>query len=91
MNVENPINSNSSKLIEREEIEGTPFWIIGEEEKGYFLSFGKWKLTEDLATKEDVFLHLTTNKWEIILKMILCMKNIEQNLNEANELITKNS
>lgn len=69
----NPISSNSSPLIEREQIEGSPFWIIGEKETGYFLTFSKWKLSENQTTKLDVILHLESHKWEIILKMIMCI------------------
>lgn len=73
MNAEDPNKENSGKLIEREQIPGSPFWIIGDEEKGYFLAFNKWQLTEYMRTKQDIKENLETNKWDIILKLILCL------------------
>lgn len=76
-NAENHHNTNfsSEELLERENIEGSPFVIIGNEQKGYFLTLGKWRLTDSFKTKLDVILDLDKNKYTIILKMLICVIN----------------
>lgn len=59
------------QLIEREKVEGTPFWIIGDKEKGYFLIMGKHKLTENLQSPTVVRKYLDDNAYDIIFKMVL--------------------
>lgn len=66
-------NSENTLLIEREQIDGSPFWAIGNKEEGYMLTFGKWQLTEKLPGTLDVIQYLEANKYDIILKMILCI------------------
>lgn len=78
LNTQNNVNGDfnldsGEQLIEREMVKGSPYWIIGDKENGYFLTFGKWQLTERQKTKLDVVLYLEDNKWDIILKTILCV------------------
>lgn len=61
-----------TQLVEREQLEGTPFWIIGNNEEGYFLAFGKFKMTERYKTKDEVIEYLNSNEYNIIAQMILC-------------------
>lgn len=79
-NTENP-NSTSSKLIEREQMNDTPFWIIGNQENGYIGTLGKYQITENFPTKEAVTQHIETKVWEIMLKIagIVAADLIEQN------------
>lgn len=81
LNAETDNNSNSSKLIEREHMTGTPFWITGNEELGYRGVMGKWAITEIYKTKLEVVNHIDQNEWEIILKLagIVAQDLIEQN------------
>lgn len=68
----------SSKLIHREKIEGTPFEIIGDDENGWFLSVGKFKLTENKATEVEARMALHDEMWNIILNLIVIFnKEIE--------------
>lgn len=81
-NGNNP-NSNWS----REQIEKTPFWVIGNEEQGYNLIMGKWKLTiEPFKTKNELKKWMNSNHWNIILSMIICatedMKKINNDTNK---------
>lgn len=79
-------NLQSSELLEREQIERTPFWIIGNKEEGYFLTMGKYRLTDTGCSKEDIYEMLHANdKWDLILKMILCVIGDK----EVNELAKK--
>ncbi|AXH77139.1 MAG: hypothetical protein [Microviridae sp.] len=63
-------NSETGKLMEREEIIGTPFLIVGNEEKGYFLALGPYRLTEPTEYKYDVEKVLTEELWNIVIKVI---------------------
>lgn len=65
--------NNSNSNYEREQIENTPFWVIGTQEEGYNLIMGKWKLTTTPhKTKNDLKLWMNKNKWNLILTMIIC-------------------
>lgn len=68
-NTEETHNLNS-KLIEREQMEDTPFWIIGNEETGYFGVMGKYQITEKFPTKEGVKNHIETKIWDIMMKVV---------------------
>lgn len=72
-------------LILQEPIEGTPFYITGNQTTGYFLRMGHYRLTEYIpdsiiisekptANKEEImnyFLdYLEEEKWNIVLTMI---------------------
>ncbi|AXH75282.1 MAG: hypothetical protein [Microviridae sp.] len=62
--------ANNKELISNESIKGTPFKITGNEDLGYFLSMGKYRLTEPTKTKEEVLNELEENKWQIICRTI---------------------
>lgn len=74
MNVENK-NTYNKELVSRKKIPNTPFEIIGNEERGYFLAFGKYKLTPDIKTEEDVIMYLEETSWYIIVNIIAIMLN----------------
>lgn len=85
-------NSNSSEkteLIEREMVEGSPYWIIGDKKEGYMLTFGKYQISEKLPSKLDVVLYLDKNKYDIILKTILAVGEIK--IQAMEELKVKHS
>lgn len=86
MNVKDTHNSKSGTdkehLIERHPIKGTPFWTIGNKKEGYFLTFGKWRITENFPTRTEAQEHLDNNSYDIILKMICCL------LDETKQIIT---
>jgi len=66
--------------FEREQIEKTPFWVIGNKEQGYNLIMGKWKLnTEPFQAKSQLKAWMNTDHWNIILSMIICVTNDLQN------------
>lgn len=73
-NTEENNNSNySHELIHREQIEHTPFWIVGNEENGYKLTMSKYQLTETYDTIDEVKQLLVTHKWNIISNMIVTL------------------
>lgn len=94
------INGNTQNkenyLILQEPIEGTPFYITGNESTGYFLRMGHYRLTEYIpdniidsqeptASKEEIinyFLeYLETEKWQIIITMIAAAAHMNKELN----------
>lgn len=82
------IDKNGSNLAEREEIEGTPFTVIGNEIVGYFLALGKYRITEHQKTKNDAIRLLETRKWDIIINLMTATARIV--LDEAVDEIRKN-
>lgn len=58
--------SSNSELITRERITGTPFWVIGQENKEWFIVMKNYKITEGKATREEALKELENNKWNII-------------------------
>lgn len=63
-------NSNSSKtIIEREQVNGSPFWLI-RIDRGWFLAMGEQRLTEVMETKNEIYLWMDSNRWQLIFNMI---------------------
>lgn len=82
-NAEEQDSSNlNSKLIQREKIEGTPFYIITQPSEEllpqYFAIMGNTMITPIQTTKENVLQYIDNNQWEITLTMILIV-NKKQN------------
>jgi len=63
----------SNELLKREKIKNTPFEIIGNEEIGYFIAMGKFRLTQPEETIEQTFEKLITHQYEIITNMIIAL------------------
>lgn len=59
-----------TEIVERENIEKTPFWVIGNKERGYWLALGHHKLCDDKKTKKEVYKHLEENFWQVIICLI---------------------
>ncbi len=68
----------NENLIEREPVQNTPFWIIGNKEEGYFLTMGKWRLTDKLTTMDEVEAYLDEHSYEIVMKMIICLQSANE-------------
>lgn len=81
---------NSSRLITMDPIEGTPFKLCGNDETGYFIAFGKYRLTAP-ATKEEALNKLISEQYDIIARMTSAMIEFEKatTLEEAKELLTE--
>lgn len=73
MNAEERANSfqPSERLVEREQIQGTPFTMINIENKGWFLTMGNARITEQgQYTKEEILKKVEEKDWDII--SIMC-------------------
>lgn len=69
MNVKEVSNLESGKLFTREAIEGTPFTVIGNDEKGYFVSLGRFKVIRNEETLEGAIKHVREKSWEILMNV----------------------
>lgn len=60
----------NTQEIEIEKIEGTPFTLVRDHTK-WFITMGNTKLTEPENTKELTLQKLTTEKWQIIMRVAI--------------------
>lgn len=86
MGVEGKNNSNSgNELIERQAVLGTPYYITGNEEKGYRLVFSRWAMTDPMKTVEDVNEYLENNFINLVLTTVMLIIDPEmKTLNKVN-------
>lgn len=69
-NTDDNHNSQSEKGYERVQIPNSPFWLIGEPERGYAAVIADFQITNMMKTKEEVTKALEDNHWEVIYRMI---------------------
>lgn len=63
----------SSELIEREEVEGTPFQLVNVG-KGWFLALGRHRLTEmGEESKEELIAKVVNKDWYLVLDTIVAL------------------
>lgn len=77
---ENQDKQTSGELMERQQIEGTPFWIMGNKTDGYYMVMGHYRITNVMNTMEEVTEYLNTNKWDVILSMIISVNHTDKEL-----------
>lgn len=79
MSAEETDNSESTELIHRERFEGSPFYIVGNEEKGYFAAMGKHKVADSQSeTVEGVKVYLMDNSYQVTLWMIAVVLTLKE-------------
>jgi len=61
---------SSNQITSNEPITNTPFRVIGNPEKGYFLALGIHRITDFKPSRSDAKDLLITNQWEIIINTI---------------------
>lgn len=59
---------SNSELIHTEDVGS--FKIVGNEERGYFVSLGKYRLTEARTTIEECKKLIETKDWELLLALM---------------------
>ena len=62
----------NTELITREQIDETPFTVIGTKE-GFFGSIGKYRITEPVETAEEVKKELEVISWNRITQIMLIL------------------
>lgn len=65
--------SITEELVEKENIDGTPFAVIGSKEKGYFLILGRRRITEVMKTKEEVLKYIDEQSWYLTTQLIIAI------------------
>lgn len=63
---------NNTSLAEREQIEGTPFWLIKQNDN-WFIVMGNHRLTEPTKNKETQLIKLENEKWKLIMNISIIM------------------
>lgn len=63
----------SSRLVEKEPVENTPFWLVGSEETGFFLTYNKYRITDTYETKEQALNRLITEPFKINAIVAYCI------------------
>lgn len=71
------------ELAEVIEYEGGPLTIVGNKERGYFLAFGKYKLTKSMDTPTDIEVWAQQNRWKIIVGLFATMLEINESLSQT--------
>lgn len=66
---ENNNELNSEQIIEREEVEDTPFMIVKQDEK-WFVTLGKYRLTSALDSKEKAREEANKKGWTQIMQVV---------------------
>lgn len=76
-------------LEEKEQIEGTPFWLNKTKEQGWFITMKGYKLTRGYEHRDDAMkeLWMENNGWNIMANM--CVIIHEEIANEAAKLFEK--
>lgn len=64
------------QLIVREPVEHTPFHVIGNEEKGYFLAIGMHRLTEPKESQHEAIECLDKDFWNILTNVVIAMQRL---------------
>lgn len=65
----NKENSGNKPLIEYEDIPGSPFKLVRHEDK-YFIVMGDHRITEPTTTKNEQYIKLDKEKWQIMFTTI---------------------
>lgn len=81
-NANQPLKENSP-LITHDAIKNTPFIITGNEERGYFLRLGDYRLTEYMQTKEDAAQALQKQQWDLILRCISIVTELHEKFKDV--------
>lgn len=83
--VENSNSDNNNSLPELltiEPLENTPFKVVGNDETGYFIALGKYKITNHYEDATKAIEYLKTNQWNVIISMVGAILKAENLINE---------
>lgn len=72
------------QLIHRIQVPNTDFEVVGNDELGYILTLGKFKLTEPLQTADDVYQYLEQKPWKVQLALTYAVVKAIQQENISN-------
>jgi hypothetical protein len=69
-------NNYGNNHTTNEQIEDTPFRLVGNKEDGYCITMGNYKLTQPTMTKEAAVKKLQKEQWSLTATMIVTMPMI---------------
>ncbi len=73
-------NQPKTMIIEREEIERTPFLLVTHE-RGSFIALGNYRISENYETKEEALKYIEKINWDnlfnVMVSLVQHLKNIE--------------
>lgn len=81
---QNKVNYSNEELLHKERIDNTPFYIIGNNEQGYFITYGKYRITERKNTIVEIREELEKDRWTIITVLIAVLIQITDEIKEKN-------
>lgn len=74
LSIQNSVDTNdkdNSRLLERHNIKFTPFYIVGSDDIGYKITWGKYSFTDEPhKSHEDAMTWFDENTWTIVHHMI---------------------
>lgn len=71
-NLASASTEENTELLTREDVDGTPFVVIGTQE-GYFGVLGKYRITELDRSKKKIVDELKSVNWNRIIQIILIL------------------
>lgn len=74
--------SDSTELSQQIKIPGTPFKIVGNQENGFFLALGQYKISENKDTPEEVQDLLILDQWNIIVNVCSTIFAIDKQIDK---------
>lgn len=75
-NSEDQTRQESGTLIYREKVPNTPFHIVGDTEKGYFIAMANWKVSETKSTIAECEIDVEAKDWRLITNVIITLAKI---------------
>lgn len=75
----------SSELLERITVPGSPFTVCGNQEMGYFLTMGKYRLSEAQESKDAVLEYLDKEHYNVVFNLIITLQKATAELDKLQE------
>jgi hypothetical protein len=82
-----PDLDKGQELIEREKIYNSPFELIGNQEIGYWIALGAFRISEK-GTKSEKLREVENKDWDLIIN-VLCAIMAGKDMEEAQKALTK--
>lgn len=75
-NAQNKENSVNYSVINREQVENSPFWIITIEDKKHFIALGNTRCTEPTENKEELIQMIEEKDWNLLFQVIVVINKM---------------
>ena len=82
-----PDLNKGQELIEREKIHNSPFELIGNQEIGYWIALGAFRISEK-GSKAEKLREVENKDWDLIIN-VLCAIMAGKDMEEAQKALTK--